>query len=103
MQPEIKPSLEDLWTKFLANPKSFIDLRRKKGMNSKSPDFKQKESGLGLWRNTAPPWVCERLDNGDLEADLNDDGASIPEKVSLLWPAEVPCTSSAFSRYKATI
>ncbi|CAL8470060.1 g9602 [Coccomyxa elongata] len=78
-KPEIKPSLEDLWKEYRANPKSFKDLRRKKEGNPKRPDFKQKESGLCLWLNTAPPWVYERLDNGDLEAVLND-GGSIPEK-----------------------
>ncbi|BDA44076.1 Uncharacterized ATP-dependent helicase C23E6.02 [Coccomyxa sp. Obi] len=78
-KPEIKPSVEDLWKEFHANPKSFRDLRPKKYGNPRRPDFKQKESGLCLWLNTAPPWVCERLDNGDLEVDL-DDGDSIPEK-----------------------
>lgn len=100
MQPEIKPSGQDLWKEFCANPKSFKDLRREKEGNRKRPDFRQKESGLCLWLSTAPPWVREGLDNGDLEADVND-GGSIPEKVSPLWPAEIPCTSHAFSRFKA--
>ncbi len=80
LQPEIKPGDEDLWKEFLANPKSFIDLRPKKQGNPKRPDFKQKDSGLCLWLNTAPPRVSKGLDSGKLEADLDE--GSIPEKVS---------------------
>jgi hypothetical protein len=45
-----------MWSELSENPGNFWDNRAKK-FNPKSPDFKHKQSGKGLWLESMPTWV----------------------------------------------
>lgn len=51
---------ESLWKDLLENPNKWWDNRSKKS-NPRSPDFKHKDSGEGLWLDTSPAWVLPNL------------------------------------------
>lgn len=51
-----------LWQMFFANPHEWWDNRKNK-VNSKSPDFKHKDTGEALWINIEdPPWITKQLE-----------------------------------------
>ncbi|XP_047331491.1 protein OSB2, chloroplastic-like [Impatiens glandulifera] len=52
------------WKEFLNNLENWQDNREKKlsgSLKPNYPDFKHKESGLGIWLNRAPKWVMAKL------------------------------------------
>ncbi|XP_044509029.1 protein OSB2, chloroplastic-like isoform X2 [Mangifera indica] len=51
---------DKLWKDLTENPKKWWDNRLEK-KNKKSPDFKHKDSGEGLWLGDAPDWVLKML------------------------------------------
>ncbi|CAA0842904.1 Protein OSB3- chloroplastic/mitochondrial [Striga hermonthica] len=51
---------EDSWTNLVENPNKWWDYRLRK-KNPRSPDFKHKETGEGLWLNDMPEWALSRL------------------------------------------
>ncbi|KAL6853897.1 hypothetical protein ACP4OV_019926 [Aristida adscensionis] len=58
--------LSKLWNDVVSRPLDWIDNRPQKkngSINPKCPDFKNKVSREGLWLNTAPITVREKLDN----------------------------------------
>lgn len=53
------------WRDLLKNPKHWRDHRENKlngSVKPKHPDFKHKDSGVGLWLNSAPIWVLPGLE-----------------------------------------
>ncbi|CAJ1951622.1 unnamed protein product [Sphenostylis stenocarpa] len=48
------------WNDLVQNPAKWWDNRSDK-RNEKAPDFKHKETGEGLWLNSSPSWVLEKL------------------------------------------
>lgn len=50
----------DSWKDLLENPDKWWDNRAKK-MNQKAPDFKHKNTGIGLWVDSSPDWVLSQL------------------------------------------
>ncbi|KAI3513964.1 hypothetical protein L1887_12234 [Cichorium endivia] len=50
----------DSWKQLVQNPSNWWDNRVDK-RNQKSPDFKNKDSGKGLWLSDAPEWVLSSL------------------------------------------
>ncbi|XP_057466682.1 protein OSB3, chloroplastic/mitochondrial-like isoform X1 [Actinidia eriantha] len=51
---------DDLWRDLVENPDNWWDNRANKA-NKKSPDFKHKVTGAGLWQRGSPSWVSSRL------------------------------------------
>ncbi|KAL3612392.1 hypothetical protein D5086_003412 [Populus alba] len=51
---------EECWKDLVENPHKWWDNRVDK-KNPKSPDFKHKETGEGLWLDTSPAWVLPKL------------------------------------------
>ncbi|KAL6585378.1 hypothetical protein OROMI_002022 [Orobanche minor] len=51
---------EDTWKDLVENPYKWWDNRLGK-KNPKSPDFKHKETGEGLWLNDSPNWALSKL------------------------------------------
>ncbi|XP_010478544.1 PREDICTED: protein OSB4, chloroplastic-like [Camelina sativa] len=51
---------EESWKDLVGNMSNWWDNRLNK-RNPKAPDFKHKETGVGLWLNDSPSWVLERL------------------------------------------
>ncbi|KAJ6753823.1 PROTEIN OSB2 CHLOROPLASTIC [Salix purpurea] len=51
---------EGFWKDLVENPNKWWDNRFNK-KNPKSPDFKHKETGEGLWLVTSPAWVLPKL------------------------------------------
>lgn len=50
----------DSWKDLLENPDKWWDNRANK-LNQKAPDFKHKNTGIGLWVSSSPDWVLSRL------------------------------------------
>ncbi|CAN4117026.1 unnamed protein product [Withania somnifera] len=50
----------DSWKDLLENPDKWWDNRAKQ-INEKLPDFKHKNTGIGLWVNSSPDWVLSQL------------------------------------------
>ncbi|VFQ96981.1 unnamed protein product [Cuscuta campestris] len=57
---QFKNVKEELWKRLVENPEKWWDNRSSK-WNEKAPDFKNKESGEGLWLSSAPEWVESKL------------------------------------------
>ncbi|XP_020698793.1 protein OSB3, chloroplastic/mitochondrial isoform X2 [Dendrobium catenatum] len=58
-------NVKRLWDELVIDPEKWLDNRegKQKGLlSTKNPDFKHKETGNGLWLNTAPSWVVPRLE-----------------------------------------
>ncbi|KAK7379950.1 hypothetical protein VNO78_32218 [Psophocarpus tetragonolobus] len=51
---------DESWNDLVQNPAKWWDNRLDK-RNEKSPDFKHKETGEGLWLNSSPSWVSSKL------------------------------------------
>ncbi|CAN8313777.1 unnamed protein product [Cochlearia groenlandica] len=51
---------EESWKDLVENIDKWYDNRLDK-INEKRPDFKHKETGVGLWLDASPSWVIERL------------------------------------------
>ncbi|CAK9157721.1 unnamed protein product [Ilex paraguariensis] len=58
----------DSWKNLLEYPDKWWDNRTNK-VNAKSPDFKHKDTGEGLWLDASPAWALSRLP--PLKADNN--------------------------------
>ncbi|GER41353.1 organellar single-stranded DNA binding protein 3 [Striga asiatica] len=61
----------NLWRDLLKSPKQWWDYRGHKSnglVKERHPDFKHKDSGNGLWLDSAPFWVSQRL--AELEFDV---------------------------------
>ncbi|KAL6519390.1 hypothetical protein OROGR_018710 [Orobanche gracilis] len=58
---------EDTWKDLVENPYKWWDNRLGK-RNPRSPDFKHKETGEGLWLSDSPDWVLSRLENLEFDA-----------------------------------
>ena len=57
-QPLPYPSQEELWSDLLAHPWLY---ERSTGRRSSNPPvFRCLRTNAGLWRDSAPEWVCER-------------------------------------------
>lgn len=50
----------DSWKDLLENPDKWWDNRASK-LNQKAPDFKHKNTGIGLWVGSSPDWVLSQL------------------------------------------
>lgn len=50
----------DSWKDLLENPDKWWDNRATK-LNQKAPDFKHKNTGIGLWVDNSPDWVLSQL------------------------------------------
>ncbi|CAN4121584.1 unnamed protein product [Withania somnifera] len=50
----------DSWKDLLENPDNWWDNRTTK-LNQKAPDFKHKNTGIGLWVDSSPDWVLSQL------------------------------------------
>ncbi|XP_059305751.1 protein OSB2, chloroplastic [Lycium ferocissimum] len=50
----------DSWKDLVENPDNWWDNRANK-LNPKAPDFKHKNTGIGLWVDSSPDWVLSRL------------------------------------------
>ncbi|KAK4342985.1 hypothetical protein RND71_038801 [Anisodus tanguticus] len=50
----------DSWKDLVENPYNWWDNRANK-LNPKAPDFKHKNTGIGLWVGSSPDWVLSRL------------------------------------------
>lgn len=55
-----KDAKEELWKSLAENPNQWWDNRLDK-KNPKAPDFKHKQSGEVLWKNSLPDWVLSKL------------------------------------------
>ncbi|XP_050218104.1 protein OSB3, chloroplastic/mitochondrial-like [Mercurialis annua] len=51
---------DEYWTELVDNPNKWWDNRSNK-RNVKAPDFKHKETGVGLWLTDSPAWVILKL------------------------------------------
>ncbi|KAL5773530.1 hypothetical protein ACOSP7_013127 [Xanthoceras sorbifolium] len=51
---------DESWKDLVENPDKWWDNRLDK-INQKSPDFKHKETGEGLWLDNSPAWVLSKL------------------------------------------
>ncbi|KAJ4958478.1 hypothetical protein NE237_025589 [Protea cynaroides] len=51
---------EESWKNLVENPDKWWDNRLSK-RNEKAPDFKNKDTGEGLWVNSSPTWVLPKL------------------------------------------
>ncbi|CAA7061323.1 unnamed protein product [Microthlaspi erraticum] len=51
---------EEAWKDLVENMDKYWDNRLNK-RNPKAPDFKHRETGVGLWLDNSPSWVVERL------------------------------------------
>ncbi|GAB2291444.1 hypothetical protein Dimus_025699 [Dionaea muscipula] len=59
------------WKDLLDNPNKWWDNRSAK-MSAKSPDFKHKDTGEGLWLNSAPEWVLLKLPKSKSKGSFGD-------------------------------
>ncbi|KAF5174961.1 Osb1 protein [Thalictrum thalictroides] len=68
-----------LWQVFFVSPHEWWDNRKQK-KNPRSPDFKHKDTGEGLWLSpTDPPWVRRQLQLHD--SRMEEQGYRVFEKV----------------------
>ncbi|KAI5442159.1 protein OSB2, chloroplastic isoform X2 [Lathyrus oleraceus] len=51
---------DESWNDLLQNPAKWWDNRLDK-RNARGPDFKHKDTGVGLWLNDSPSWVLPKL------------------------------------------
>lgn len=51
---------DDPWENLVKNPNEWWDNRSTK-VNKNAPDFKHKDTGVGLWVNSSPAWALSKL------------------------------------------
>ncbi|KAG0482455.1 hypothetical protein HPP92_010539 [Vanilla planifolia] len=79
---------KSLWEDLLVEAQNWFDNREKKlkGLvNPKSPDFKHKETGNGLWLDTAPGWVLPKLEGLVFCCSTGKAARSNKDEVEVLW------------------
>lgn len=75
----------ELWKNLVENPDRWWDNRSNK-FNQKSPDFKNKDTGEGLWLDSSTPsWVLSKLPPLKSKQDVDSKQAAYPSGKQVTW------------------